>query len=214
MDSTVWENLHFISYLYKISNRKKKVAEVIEIFRLQDLQKQRISELSAGQATRVNLAKAFINSPKVLLLDEPTASLDPDIATYIRQLILQNRRQFKTSIIFTSHNMAEVEEICDRVIFINHGQILANDTAENLARTIEWSHIELLARNNLERLMDYCKSEGLKFKAHGKSIIIDIKEKQIAEFLIALAAKKISYDEISIEKPSLEDYFIQNAPKL
>src|SRR4029077_5676106 len=126
-DLTVWENLHFISYLYQIDNRKKRIEEIIEIFKLKELRNQRIQELSAGQVTRVNVAKAFINYPKVLLLDEPTASLDPDVASYIREFILKERKQFKVSIVFTSYNMAEVEELCDRVIFINHGKIVSDD---------------------------------------------------------------------------------------
>ncbi len=212
-DLTVWENLHFISYLYQIENRKKRVEEMLELFKLKELQKHPIKELSAGQVTRLNVAKAFINFPKVLLLDEPTASLDPDVAGYIREFILEERKKFKVSIVFTSHNMAEVEELCDRVIFINRGKIVADDTPENLAKTIEVCHIELLVKQK-EKLISYCKNNQLNFRQEGKHIIVDVKEKLIAEFLRNLTANAIEYDEISIEKPTLEDYFIQNAPKL
>ena len=213
-DLTVWENLHFISYLYKIDNRKKRVEEMLELFKLTDLRKHKISKLSAGQITRVNVAKAFINYPKVLLLDEPTASLDPDVASYVRDFILKERKQFKVSIVFTSHNMAEVEELCDRVIFINHGKVISDDTPENLAKTIELCHIELLVEKNLESLKSHCKDQKLEFKIVGKHIVIDVKEKEIPAFLNVLAAKKIDYIEISIQKPNLEDYFLQNANKL
>lgn len=212
-DLTVWENLHFISYLYKIENRKKRVEEIIEVFKLKELKKQRIQELSAGQITRVNVAKAFINYPKVLLLDEPTASLDPDVASYIREFILKERKQFKVSIVFTSHNMSEVEELCDRVIFINHGKIVSDDTPENLTKTIELCHVELLLKEK-EKLMGFCKKQGLNCRSEGKYIIVDVKEKAVADFLQSLTSNNISYDEISIEKPTLEDYFIQNAGKL
>src|SRR5438105_5019190 len=87
----------------------------------------------SGKSTRVNLAKAFSNFPKILLLDEPTASLDVDIAADMRKFLLEERKEFHTSMLFTSHNMAEIEEICDRVIFINKGKIIADDTPENLA---------------------------------------------------------------------------------
>lgn len=211
-DLTVWENLNFVSYLYDIQDRKKRIEEVIEIFKLQELRKQKISQLSAGQATRVNVAKAFINSPKILLLDEPTASLDPDVAGYIREFLLNERKKLKVSIIFTSHNMAEVEEVCDRVIFINHGKVIGNDTPENLSKTIELCHIELLVKDR-SLLSDFCKSQNLKSHQEGKYTIIDVKEKQVAEFLQALSVNKINYDEISIKKPTLEDYFIQNSVK-
>ena len=212
-DLTVWENLHFISYLYQIENRKKRVEEMMEVFRLKELKKRRISELSAGQVTRVNVAKAFINFPKVFLLDEPTASLDPDVAGYIREFILDERKKFKVSIVFTSHNMAEVEELCDRVIFINHGKIAAVDTPENLAKTIELCHVELLVKDR-NKLIEYCQKQNLQHRLEGKHVIVDVKEKAIAEFLQNLTSNRIVYDEISIEKPTLEDYFIQNAPKL
>jgi ABC-2 type transport system ATP-binding protein len=212
-DLTVWENLHFISYLYKIGNRKLRIEEVIEIFKLGELRKRKISQLSAGQATRVNVAKAFINSPKVLLLDEPTASLDPDVALYIREFLISERKKFKVSIIFTSHNMSEVEEVCDRVIFINHGKVIANDTPENLAKSIELCHVELLVKNESE-IVNFCKRQNLSLKSEGKYTVIDVKEKNIAEFLQSLYKAGITYEEISIQKPTLEDYFIQNSGKI
>jgi len=212
-DLTVWENLHFVSYLYKIGDRKKRVDELIDIFKLKELRKKRIIELSAGQVTRVNLAKAFINYPKVLLLDEPTASLDPDVASYIREFILKERRQFKVSIVFCSHNMAEVEELCDRVIFINHGKIIADDTPEKLARSIEFCRVQLLVEN-LRKLQDFCSKNNFGFTVEGRYITIKVKEKHLADFLQDISAAGISYDEISIEKPTLEDYFIQNSSKI
>lgn len=209
-DLTVWENLHFVSYLYDIKNRKKRVEELLEIFKLKDFKHKRIQTLSAGQVTRVNVAKAFINYPKVLLLDEPTASLDPDVANYIREFILKERKAFKVSIIFTSHNMSEVEELCDRVIFINHGKIVSDDTPENLARTIEVCHIELLVKDK-EKIINFCQKQKLIHRKEGRHIVVDVKEKAVADFLRSLTANGIIYEEISIEKPSLEDYFIQNS---
>ena len=212
-DLTVWENLHFASYLYGIKNRKQKISELLDVFRIKDLQKDRLSSLSSGQLTRVNLAKAFLNSPKVLLLDEPTASLDPDVANYIRQFLLEERQKFQVSIIFTSHNMAEVEEVCDRVIFIDKGKIVANDTPENLAKTIEVCHVELHTKN-LAQLRQYCSEKNLPLKSQGRYAMVDVKEKRIPEFLRELSSNNIVYDEISIDKPTLEDFFIQNALKL
>jgi ABC-2 type transport system ATP-binding protein len=170
-----------------------------------------MSQLSAGQLTRVNLAKAFINKPKVLLLDEPTASLDPDIASYIRNIIMEDRETNKTTILWTSHNMGEVEEMCDRVIFINRGEIIANDTPEKLAKSIQIAHVELLVRDGLKRTIEYCTKNGLTYRVQNRSIIIDVKERQIAEFLRNLMDNGVMYDEISIEKPTLEDYFLQVA---
>lgn len=208
---TVAECLKFVSYLYAIPNRKQRIEKIVEIFQLQTLLKKQISKLSAGQKTRVNLAKALLNYPKVLLLDEPTASLDPDIAQYIREFLLNQRDSFKMSIIITSHNMNEVEEICDRVVFINKGQIIADDKPETLAKTIEISHIELLITKGFEKAIKYCLKQGIAYHKEGKFLIIDVKEKQIAQFLRNLMEQDVVYNEISIEKPSLEDYFLQVA---
>jgi len=208
---SVSENLTFISYLYDIKNRKKRVEEIIELFKLGDLRKKTMSQLSAGQQTRVNLAKAFINKPKVLLLDEPTASLDPDIARYIRSIILNDRDVNKTTILWTSHNMPEVEDMCDRVIFINKGKIIADDTPDKLARSIQTAHVELLVRDGLKRTVEYCGKHKLSFKLQHRTIIIDVNEKKIAEFLRDFMDTGVIYDEISIEKPTLEDYFLQVA---
>jgi ABC-2 type transport system ATP-binding protein len=206
---SVEECLTFLSYLYKIDNRKKRIEKIVSIFKLEKLLKQQIMELSAGQLTRVNLAKAFLNYPKVLLLDEPTASLDPDIAAYIRKFLLEQRKEFATSIIITSHNMSEVEEICDRVIFINHGKIIANDTPEKLAKTIETCHVELQIKDGLKRIEEYCKAEKLAYKIENRFIVIDVKELEIPNFLQDIMKKGIEYTEISIAKPTLEDFFLQ-----
>lgn len=206
---TVKENLNFISYLYDIKNRKERIAEIIEIFKLKDFLNKKFHELSSGQQTRVNLAKALINSPKVLLLDEPTASLDPDIANHIRQFLLQEREHSRTSIIITSHNMAEIETLCDRVVFINQGKIIADNTPDNLSKSIKICHVELLVKKELQKIIEYCKANTLSYKKEKGFITIDMDEDKIADFLRDLTNHGIHYDEISIEKPSLEDYFLQ-----
>src|SRR3989344_1183669 len=172
-----------------------------------------IHELSSGQITKVNLAKAFINFPKVLLLDEPTASLDPDVAKYIRDFLLNQQKEFKVSIILTSHNMAEVEEVSDRVIFINNGKIIADDIPKNLAKSIKTSHVDLLINDGFKKTIELCKEMHVSYKIQGRHIIVDVKEKSIPEFLRDLTNNKIYYDEISIEKPTLEDYFLYIANK-
>ncbi len=133
---TVEENLYVFSLLFNVVNPKERVAEVLSKLRCLDLAKKWYSTLSSGQRTRVGLAKSLLNNPRLLLLDEPTASLDPDIADTTRQLIKELALWQKTTVIFTSHNMAEVQEICDRVVFINHGRIVAGGTPLEVTRTI------------------------------------------------------------------------------
>jgi len=210
---TVSENLTFISYLYDIKNRKERIIKLADLFNLTGLMNIQCSDLSAGQMTRLNLTKAFINYPKVLLLDEPTASLDPDVADFIRKFLLEEQEKFQVSIIITSHNMAEVEEVCDRVIFIDQGHIVANDTPEGLAKTIDTSHVELLVKDGLKRTVEFCNEKGMKFEIKGRYIVIDTKEEDIPILLYSLMEKGVYYDEIAIEKPSLEDYFLQVVKK-
>ena len=208
-DLTVKENLTFISYLYDIKNRKEQVETVIHLFKLQNLQNLQFRALSAGQITRVNLAKAFINFPKVLLLDEPTASLDPDIAKYIRDFLMEQRAKHELSIIITSHNMAEVEEVCDRVIFINQGKIISDDTPEKLARSIKQTHLNFIIQENIEKAISYCQKHGIKHESESKHLSMELQEKKIPEVLRDLSDLRIHYSEITIDKPTLEDYFFQ-----
>ena len=109
---TVYENLKVFSLMYNVKNYKAKIGELLEQFGITGLRKSKFGELSAGQKTRVNLAKSLINDPEILLLDEPTASLDPAIAAQTRELLLELQAKHRRTIVFTSHNMPEVEELC------------------------------------------------------------------------------------------------------
>ncbi|MDP4011077.1 MAG: ABC transporter ATP-binding protein [Candidatus Roizmanbacteria bacterium] len=209
---TAKENLMYTSYLYDIHDRKKRVLEMIKQFRLEDLQDKVLNDYSAGQLTRVNLAKAFINKPQVLLLDEPTASLDPESAHFIREYILEQREKHNISIIFTSHNMFEVEEICDRVLIIKEGKILADDIPTNLAKTIKSTTVSFyFEEENKELFIDYCVEKNILHNLTRNKIAVQIPEEDIPKFLGGMIQRNIHFLEISIDKPTLQDYFIQMA---
>jgi ABC-2 type transport system ATP-binding protein len=207
---TVAECLKFTSYLYDIKNRKERVKEIIDIFDLEKLLNKKVGSLSSGQNTRVNLAKSFLNKPRVLLLDEPTASLDPESANLVRKVLLKEQKDFGISVILTSHNMNEVETVCNRVIFINEGKIVANDTPKSLAKTIKISHLELRFDERIGDVIKLLELKDLNYKKNNEYLIIDINEMKIPELLKNLIDRKLSYSEISIEKPSLEDFFLEN----
>ena len=124
----VWQNLLVFAKLYKVPRPKQRVEELLDLLDIAHLRKSVTGRLSAGESTRVNLAKALLNSPRLLLLDEPTASLDPDIADRVRKLLRQLQRDHGLSILYTSHNMRDIHEVCDRLIFLHAGKVLAEGT--------------------------------------------------------------------------------------
>lgn len=119
----VWENLYTFARLYGVADIKGKVNELADFFAIRDLLPRMTASLSTGQLTRLNLTKALLNDPKLLLLDEPTSSLDPDIADRTRKLLMKIKKERGITMLYTSHNMEEVTELCDRVIFIDKGKL-------------------------------------------------------------------------------------------
>jgi ABC-2 type transport system ATP-binding protein len=109
---------------------------------MEDIKNKEVRQLSTGQITRLNLAKALINDPKVLFLDEPTSSLDPDIADKVRKLLRRVKEEAKISILYTSHNMKEMEEICDRIIFLHRGRIIAEGSPQEVVRGFRRQNLE------------------------------------------------------------------------
>lgn len=210
---TVKENLTWSAWLYNIPDRKKRINQIKELFRLEKQWNQPIASLSAGQKTRVNLARSMVNFPSLLLLDEPTASLDPEVAAYIREFFSNQRKTYNKSIILTSHNMSEVENLCDRVIILKDGMIIGNDTPANLAKKIEFSHLRLRVTKNLGELDKLITLRKLEVVKDEQSYTITIKEQLLPLFLYELTKKNISYTEISIDKPTLEDYFMKVAKR-
>lgn len=208
---TVKQNLIWTSYLYNIKDRKKRLSQIAELFRLEKIWNKPVAELSAGQKTRVNLARSMINYPKLLLLDEPTASLDPEVAAYIREFFKSQREKFGKSIILTSHNMSEVEDLCDRVIVLKDGLIYGNDTPSGLAKKIDDSYLNLRITKNMAVLESLLKRHRLTKVEVAGITTIKIKEKMLPLFLYEVTKQNIHYSEITISKPTLEDYFLKVA---
>jgi ABC-2 type transport system ATP-binding protein len=132
MRLTVRQNLSIFGRLYAVRNLKQRIEELAHDLDLKDFLDRPNGKLSAGQKTRVALAKALINQPELLLLDEPTASLDPDTADWVRQHLETYRRTRKATILLASHNMLEVERLCDRVIILKRGRIEEDDSPEGI----------------------------------------------------------------------------------
>lgn len=122
---TPWENLLVYALIYNVNDPEKRCSEVLELFELTDVCNRPSRRLSSGQMMRLALAKCMINDPQILLLDEPAASLDPEIALRIRKLLRRMCIEKGVSIIYTSHNLRDIEEISDRILFLERGKIVA-----------------------------------------------------------------------------------------
>ena len=150
---TVRQNLKVFGKLYAVDGLAARIAAIAAELDLTEFLDRPTGKLSAGQKTRVALAKALINAPDVLLLDEPTASLDPDTADWIRTHLERYRKERNATVLLASHNMAEVERLCDRVIMMKKGQIVDDDTPQRL--------LDRYGRDTLEEVfLDIARGRG------------------------------------------------------
>ena len=131
---TVKQNLEVYGSLYEVKNLKKKIEMLSEKLRLSEIINKLTGELSSGQKNRVSLAKSIINNPAVLLLDEPTASLDPETGDFVRSFLESYQKENKASILLASHNMSEVERLCSSVLMMNKGSIVDSGKPEQLIK--------------------------------------------------------------------------------
>lgn len=141
---TVRENLAIFGRLYGVRPLRAHIAAVIERLDLGEIADKPTKALSSGQLTRLHLAKALLNEPRLLFLDEPTASLDPDTADRMRTLLQTVRREQGTAMLITSHNMKEVEALCDRIVFLDRGRILAEGSPAAITRQYDADDLEAL----------------------------------------------------------------------
>ena len=131
---TVKQNLEVYARMYGVINKDERIKELIEDLNLNQFLDKKTGELSSGQKNRVSLAKSLINKPKLLFLDEPTASLDPDIGDFVRQYLEKYKKENDLTILLASHNMKEVERLCNKIIMMKQGSIVDEGTCEELIK--------------------------------------------------------------------------------
>ena len=212
--SFLQENLLVFARLYQVKHAKEKILKLMEYFEIPDLLSTLYQNLSAGQKTRVNLVKSLLNDPELILMDEPTASLDPDIADKTLTLIEELKRERNLAILYTSHNMNEITRICDEVIFLDHGKIVAQDTPLNLTKQISSANMCLIFDNDRNTIEKYLEEKKQQFYfSDNHTVTINIQEKTIPEILFGISRAGVSITDIEIQKPTLEDVFLQIARK-
>ena len=138
----VSENLKVFAGLYSVTNAAAKIQGLLELFEIAHLKNRITGALSAGEKTRLNLCKCLLNDPELLLLDEPTASLDPEMADTVKRVLKEVQREKGIGILYTSHNMPEVEEICDRVLFIHEGRQITEGTPKQVLESFQSHTLE------------------------------------------------------------------------
>ncbi len=214
---SVEEIIAFYGRLYGLWGRAlaTRVDELIEICELQDHRRVRYNELSTGLKQRLGLAKSLVNRPELLFLDEPTLGLDPDVSIRVRAQIAALRRDRGTTIVLTTHNMREAEELCDEIAFIKNGRLLARGTTDDLKRTIRIGDVIALrvaavpvAAAVFDGFPGVLKSTT---EDGWVALTVDSAEERLAGLLQRLHESGAVVRDIEIREPQLEDVFVELA---
>jgi ABC-2 type transport system ATP-binding protein len=138
----VWQNLTVFGRIYGVKNLPQRIDELLALFEIPHLKNRVTGHLSAGESTRLQLCKALLNRPRLLMLDEPTASLDPDIADKVRKILRNVQQESGIAILYTSHNMRDVEEVCDRVLFMHKGKVVTEGRPREVIERFKQTDME------------------------------------------------------------------------
>jgi len=211
---TVWENLKVYGRTYGVKNLNQKIAALLERFEITDLANQKLQFLSSGQHTRVTLCKGLINDPELLLLDECTLGLDPDIAEKTRRALKEFQQEKGTTVLFTSHNMNEVEELCGRIAFLSRGEILRIDTAKRIKELIPNQVLEVrfeAGADLIPLLQPDSGPSAYRVEDHTLRFVLDSPQQQLDPLLRRLTRAGGKIQDLQLTKPTLEDVFIKVA---
>jgi len=211
----VEEIIAFYGRLYGLSGARlrRRVGALVEQYELVPFRRAQYNELSTGLKQRVALAKALVNGPELLFLDEPTLGLDPDVSGRVRQHITALRREQGMTIVLTTHYMREAEELCDEIGFIKAGRILARGTADGLKRRMGLGDVVAL-RLEPPRVDWLAEAPGvlrLVERAGWLELTVDEADKRVPELLRALAAEGVEVRNLRVREPELEEVFVELA---
>jgi ABC-2 type transport system ATP-binding protein len=198
--------LRFFADVYRIPNPEQRIDELVKLLKMEPIEHRKFSWLSTGEKLRLAFAKALINRPKVLLMDEPTLGLDPDVARVVRREV-RRLNESGTTILLTSHYMHEVEQLCDRIAFVYQGKIVDIGEVQQV-KLKHFATYDIIL--TLDRKPDtaFVKKHGLVVKKNKVRATLD-NEQALSDFLAAVHKAGYQVRNIGVRKPTLEDYFIK-----
>lgn len=211
---SIKQNLRVYAKLYGVKNYEQKINELLELFELKSIANRKIIRLSSGENTRAVLCKGLINNPKVLFLDECTVGLDPDIADKTRGIIKGYQQKNNCTILFTSHYMYEVEELCDRIAFMSNGKIISIDTSSNLKKLIKKHTVEIAVKKDIKLLKGFLETEGVEIifeKDNSIVFEVTIEKDKMYKVISKIFHKGFMLSNLHVKGPTLDDIFIKIA---
>ncbi|MBN1106248.1 MAG: ABC transporter ATP-binding protein [Deltaproteobacteria bacterium] len=213
MDLSVRENLVYYAMLYGLSGkaRNRKIDYLLDLFDLRDFAHVRFDELSTGTKQKLSLSKALINDPELLLLDEPTVGLDPDVALRIREAVREVHRERGSTILMTTHNMKEAEILCEQVAFIREGVIRAIGRPRNLKRDLRLGDVILMTFEGPLPLEALGVLKGVSALQAGDSscrVVVDDHRERLPQVLDLMMVSGVHVRDLHIQESDLEDVFI------
>lgn len=203
---SAYDNLWLIAEMSDLSNPSNRINEVLELVNLFHRAKSNVKTFSQGMKQRLGIAQAILHRPSFVILDEPSNGLDPQGQADVREIIRSINRDDKITVLFSSHILSEVEEICNRMLIINNGQKIKEGSVAELMGE-DSMHVSLRT-DDIEKLKEYLKSNGYKFSVDKTQVYVEIKESDIPDLIKRIISNHISLFEIN-QNRSLENYFLK-----
>ncbi len=203
-----YEALEYTAGFYGIPKNKRRTMEIIEAMGLKDKAHAPSRSLSGGMRRRLLIAKALVHSPKVLILDEPTAGVDVELRQQLWDYVKRLNKEHGTTILLTTHYLEEAETLCDRIAVINHGKIISNDSKANIMKVIDRKKLIVSTKSALKEVPEELEKFSANITDDGRlEINYRSLEVSVGEILQALANAKIEIRDLSTEEPDLEEIF-------
>lgn len=211
-DLSAFDNLEYYAQLYDVSNRKEKIEDLLRFVRLYERRREKVGVFSKGMRRKLAIARAIINDPEVLFLDEPSSGLDPDAQRMVRNLILELSKEGKT-VFLNSHDLDEVQRICDRIAILQRGRIMVCDAVKSLRRKFSRPRVIISTSDNKSAERAFEILNPLDFVSNceidGKKISLMLKENKQSSLLRKLSENGVEIEEIRKVEVTLEDIYFK-----